>query len=262
VTNAIRSELLKIRTLNGGWLTALGLVGVTLLALCFWYLVERGAQSTTLSDNAPALTQGVFTSGQYFGLLLTMLFGVTLVTSEYTQQTATATFLATPRRSRVVLAKIVAGLCAAFVFFLVTTVVAVVLGSALLSSLGVPLSAGASTGFEAVGLNAIAYLVWVVFGIGLGTLIRNQIAAIVVAIVLYLGELASIALFAELADALHHDWINRLVYFLPGGASRAMTAIVPANGSPPWWAATFVLLGYGVVATFVGAFIIRSRDIT
>ena len=262
MTNAVRSELLKIRTLNGGWGTALGLVGVTVVALFFWYLVTQGRSPEELTDNAPSLSQSIYTSGQYFGLLLTMLFGVTLVTSEYTQQTATATFLATPKRSHVVLAKIVAGLCVAVVFYLVTSALAVIIGSAMLDTLGVPLSAGARTGAGAVAVNGIAYLVWMVFGIGLGTLIRNQIVAIVVGIVLYLGELGSLLIFSQLADAFHRDWINRLVYYLPGGASRAMTSIESVNGTPPWWIATIVLLGYGVVATVIGALITASRDIT
>jgi hypothetical protein len=41
-----------------------------------------------------------------------------------------------------------------------------------------------------------------------------------------------------------------------------MTSIDHVAGAPPWWVATLILLAYGVVATVVGAFLTRSRDIT
>jgi ABC-2 type transport system permease protein len=263
VIATVRSELLKIRTLSIGWATAVGCALVTLVALLFWDLVLQ-AQTTSadLAESAPDLTETLFTAGQYFGLLLTMIFGVTIVTSEYTHQTITATFLATPRRSRVVLAKLAAGLLCAFVFFLVSTVLAVGVGSAILVSLDVPLDANLNTGFGAVGLNALAYLVWLVFGVGLGTLIRSQVAAVVIAIVLYLGELGGQLVFPQLASAFERDWIVSLQYYLPGGASRAMTSLVPADGVPPWWVAALMLLGYGVLTTAYGTLATAARDVT
>lgn len=259
--NAIHSELLKIRTLKGGWATGVGMVLVTLVALLLWFVVTNGQPRYTLAREARSLIEDVFTAGQYFGLLLTMIFGVTMVTSENTHQTATATFLATPKRGRVMLAKIAAGLITAFAFFLISTVIAVGFGLLLLKTVGVPLS-GVSTGIGAVCLNGIAYLVWIVFGIGLGTLIRNQVAAVVVAIVLYLGELGSIIVFGQLAARFGNDRIEEGQFFLPGGASRAMTSIVQSDGLPPWWLAALVLLGYGVVTSIVGTLITRTRDIT
>ena len=262
--NTFRSELLKIRSLAAGWATATGLLLVTLIALLFWYLVLQ-SQITPQSDlraSAPDLTETVFTSGQYFGLLLTMIFGVTIVTSEYTHQTITATFLATPKRSRVVVAKILAGIFCALWFFAISTVLAVGGGTAILVSLGVPVSAGLPTGLGAVALNALAYLVWVVFGVGLGTMVRNQVFAVVAAIVLYLGELGSQLVFPQLASAFDQEWILSLQYYLPGGASRAMTSLVPADGVPAWWVAALVLLCYGVVTTAYGTLITAARDVS
>lgn len=262
--DTVRSELLKVRTLSLGWLTALGMIVVTLVALLFLYLLLQSQVSATsdLTADAPDLTETMFTAGQYFGLLLTMIFGVTIVTSEYSHQTVTATFLATPKRSRVVFAKVAASLLCAFLFFLVSTVLAVSIGGTMLVSLGVPLGAGLSTGVGAVALNALAYLVWAVFGVGLGTLIRNQVWAVVLAIMLYLGELGAQFVFPQLASALGRRWINELEYYLPGGASRAMTSLVAADGVPPWWLATLVLLCYGLIAVVVGSLVTTARDVT
>jgi ABC-type transport system involved in multi-copper enzyme maturation permease subunit len=237
---------------------------VTLIALLFWLLILR-SQVTDESDlraSAPDLTETLFTSGQYFGLLLTMIFGITIVSSEYTHQTITATFLATPNRNRVVLAKITAAILCALGFFAASTVLAVGGGTAILISLDVPVGEGLSTGLGAVALNALAYLAWVVFGVGLGTMLRNQVFAVVAAIVLYLGELGSQLVFPRLAAAFEQDWISSLQYYLPGGASRAMTSVVPSEGVPAWWVAALVLLCYGVVTTAYGTLITAARDVS
>ncbi|GAA0282698.1 ABC transporter permease subunit [Cryptosporangium japonicum] len=261
---AFHSELLKIRSLAAGWSTAIGVLLVTTLALLFWYLVLRSQLTprTDLRESAPDFTETLFTSGQYFGLLLTMIFGVTIVTGEYTHQTITATFLATPKRRRVVLAKIAAAVSCALLFWAISTVLAVGGGSAILVSLDVPLDAGLSTGFGAVALNALAYLVWVVFGVGLGTMLRNQVLAVVAAILLYLGELGAFLVFPRLAAAFDQEWISSLQYYLPGGASQAMTSLVPADGVPAWWIAALVLLGYGAATTVYGTLVTAARDVS
>ncbi|SHN32340.1 ABC transporter permease [Cryptosporangium aurantiacum] len=258
--NTVRSELLKIRSLAVGWATAFGVLLVTLLALLFWYLLLQ-AQDVAADDMAD-VKQSVFTAGQYFGLLLTMIFGVTIVTSEYTHQTITSTFLATPRRSRVVLAKITAGLFFALSFFAISTVLAVGGGTAMLLSLGVPAGTELGTALGAVALNALAYVIWMIFGVGLGTMIRNQVVAVVAAIVLYLGELGSGFVFPQLAAAFEQDWIRSLQYYLPGGASRAMTSVIPLEDMPAWWIAALVLLVYGVLTTAYGTLITAARDVS
>ena len=50
----------------------------------------------------------VYTAGLSVGYLLMLTIGVIQVGSEYRHKTITGTFLATPRRSRVMLAKVVA----------------------------------------------------------------------------------------------------------------------------------------------------------
>ncbi|GAA3396262.1 ABC transporter permease [Cryptosporangium minutisporangium] len=259
----VRSELLKIRSLAVGWATAIGVLVVTLLALAFWYLILQAQTTSEYLDDSPAdVKESVYTAGQYFGLLLTMIFGITIVTSEYAHQTITSTFLATPKRSRVVLAKIVAGLLFALVFFAISSVLAVGGGTAMLVSLGVPVGAGLGTGLGAVALNALAYVVWMIFGVGIGTLIRNQVVAVVAAIVLYLAELGSGLVFPQLASALDQDWIAKLQYYLPGGASRAMTSLVATDDAPVWWIAALVLLLYGVITTAYGTLITAARDVS
>jgi hypothetical protein len=63
----------------------------------------------------------LYTSGQFLGVLLVMLLGAILVTTEFQHLTATTTFLVTPVRERVVLAKLGAAVLLGLAFWLGTT---------------------------------------------------------------------------------------------------------------------------------------------
>src|SRR5690349_9007295 len=124
MTRLLRSELLKIRTTNTWWLLGLGSVLTTGLALLInceraaFYLhetftVPQGASPAEVEQARQAfaaqhqvLTQAtnIFTSGQLFGCLFVALLGVLLITNEYYHQMATTTYLATPHRTKVVVA--------------------------------------------------------------------------------------------------------------------------------------------------------------
>ena len=65
------------------------------LALPLAWLAER----TDIPRLVAQHTAEIFTSGQFLGLMLVIIVGVLVVTNEYTHQTATATFLTTPRRA-------------------------------------------------------------------------------------------------------------------------------------------------------------------
>src|SRR5262245_19357405 len=134
----IRSEFLKIRTTNVWWLFALG--ALVLLALAFTINAlqmhfgvlhppegsqegvdaEQAAQLAVLAKPA-ALTSFMVTSGQYFGLMFVLLIGIITVTNEFHHQTATATFLATPHRTAVIMAKSAAAGIFGVLLWLVTT---------------------------------------------------------------------------------------------------------------------------------------------
>ena len=59
---------------------------------------ERQTNGARVLINSAA---NVFTSGQFFNLLFIVVLGALVVTNEFFHQTATATFLTTPRRTRV-----------------------------------------------------------------------------------------------------------------------------------------------------------------
>ena len=123
----------------------------------------------------------IYTSGQFFGLLFVMLLGAILMTNEYYHQTATATFLTTPQRTKVILAKLGTAVLAAGFFWVLTTAISVAAGAYLLQQQGIRQSARRVAGdpgdpHERPGLRPLGHP----RASGLGVLIRNQIGAVIV----------------------------------------------------------------------------------
>ncbi len=281
----VRSEVLKLRTTNVWWGMALGLVGFTALALLFNYFTTNAllddptfgapppedpsqvqqnqqAAATAVANSAAALATNVYTSGQYFGLLLAMVLGVLIVTNEFFHQTATATFLTTPKRSRVIGAKLVTAALWGALFCLVTAVLAVPIGALLLGSLGTPTELGNGAVLGGLALNLLAFAIWTIFGVGLGTLLKNQIVSIIVVIVAYLGQAVVGTILTVLAIQFDAQWLVDVQYWLPGGASQVMVSTTEVPGIPPWWAGALTLLGYGAVTAAIGTAITVRRDIS
>ncbi len=82
-------------------------------------------------DTAEAIRTVYATSAFQGAYIFAMILGITGMTGEYRYQTITPTFLATPRRARVVLAKMVAHLGVGLGYGVVCVLVALVVGGAI-----------------------------------------------------------------------------------------------------------------------------------
>lgn len=105
-----------------------------------------------------------------------------------------------------------------------------------------------------LGVPGIA--VWCVIGVALGILLRNQIAAILVAVIyVFVGDLL-IAGVLSLAD------LDGAVPYTPNNASTAVVEGFIPFELLEWWAGLIVLLAYGVFIALLGWLVGRRRDIT
>ena len=95
---------------------------------------------------------------------------------------------------------------------------ALLVGGAVIVARGYPLGYGADRLWSSILLAVLAVGLWTMLGIGIGTLIRNQVAAVLVAVfVTFLVEpLATFILAANDLDAI--------VKWLPTNASTALTS--------------------------------------
>ncbi|TMM38516.1 MAG: ABC transporter permease [Actinobacteria bacterium] len=277
----MRAEVAKIRTTKTWWLLAIGIVAFTALAFtsnAFGHHFElqppAGAQpgpeeqaQIAQAHTAAGLARiaaDMLTSGQFFGLLLALIMGILVVTNEFFHQTATTTFMTSPHRTTVVLAKAAAAILFAVLFWAVSTVLDIVATPIYLHSQHVTVSLTQWTVVQSVLLNLLAFAIWAIFGMGLGTLIRSQIGSVITGMALYLIGTAAVAIIgAILYNVFHQVWIRTAQVIAPAVASMIM--ITPGEAYPhaaPQWVGGAVLIGYAIVTGFVGILIMRRRDIS
>ncbi|GHJ14587.1 MULTISPECIES: ABC transporter permease [unclassified Micromonospora] len=271
----VRSELLKIRTTSTWWVFGLISLPLWALALGFNWLQTDALTSGNVGDvsgeqadqiqavsSADSIAANLYTNGQFFGLLIVMLLGIVVVTSEFFHQTVTTTFLTAPHRTAVMLAKLAAAGVLALCFWIVTTVLNLIFAPLILNAVDVGSQLDSGAVWRAVALNGLAYLLWSVLGVGLGVLIRSQIGATVTGILLYLGGTIGAAIAIGLLAERFGDWINELQLLVPSLASGLMVSGAEIPGNPPRWAGAAVLIGYAVVTGVIGVLTIRRRDIS
>jgi len=280
-TRLVRAEVMKIRTTRAWWLFVGGFAVCTALAaLLGWtghhtelyppsgLTNEADALAQAARDRtqagADALAASMMTVGQGLLVLVALLLGVQVATSEYDARTMTSTFLVTPRRELVIGAKLVTTAAFGAAFWAVTTVVNGMMTRVFLAAGHLPGSLGSSDVVRAVAMALLAYVLWALFGLGLGAVLRNQAVAAVAAIAIYAGGLAAVELVVHLLyDTFHTSWLLGLAVLAPAEAANVMIATGQAfQGAPPWWAGAVVMAGYGLALTAAGVIQIRRRDVT
>jgi ABC-type transport system involved in multi-copper enzyme maturation permease subunit len=210
----------------------------------------------------PGMARMTYTAGISSAYLFTLAIGIMMMAGEFRHQTMTATALAVPRRHRIVLAKLGTVLFVGTGYGLVAVLSGTVTAVPILAIRKEPILLFGDGIPRALALAVLAVALWAVLGLGIGTLIRNQIVALLVAIgVAWLGE--NIVTF--ILTAL--DFGN-VAKFLPGMATAAL--ISPTSfGDPqavtmqylPWWAGALVLFGYAAIAGVSGMAVTLRRDI-
>lgn len=256
----IRAELLKLTTTRLWWIMLLVMLGYVAIPLGFT-IAFAGQSSGQGQVTAPALGSLAFQENAWStgsgGTLFAAILGVVMMTAEYRYQTITTTFLVTPRRTRVVVAKLAATVVVGVLLALAVLVLsgAVVLVTVLAS--GGDLAFTGTIARIVVGVLAVLAL-YTLFGLGLGALVRNQVAAIVAVIVwMFLVDTIVNAIPA----------LQPAGKWTPGGAAQALTTTSNSFGADtsyllPPWAGALVLLGYAVLFAVLASATTLRRDIT
>ncbi len=265
----LRAEYLKVSTTNVWWLLVLFTTITTGLALTVNILTFHFSAKDHPTDgsvfNQVNGAANIFTSGQFFGALFALLLAILTITNEYHHQTVTTTFLATPHRSSVILAKFVVSMVAAAGFWVFTTVLDLITGAIYFSADGYANHLGSGTVIKAMLLSLLVFALWAVFGVGLGVLIRSQIGATVTAAMLYtVGLYLAIGIFGLIhAYLIKQDWSLSAMVIVP--AVAAQIAISPTKifpQSPHQWVGILVMVGYALLFGAIGIYYTRKRDIS
>jgi ABC-2 type transport system permease protein len=259
MSRTFRAEVLKIRTTRLWWglllgLTVLVVLNSALIAAFAGADAGPGAPSLPPLDT-PAGFRGALSAGFQSGYLLAAVLGTIIGATDNRHRTATQTFLATPSRARVVVAKMLAGAAFGAVYAVVTQLVSLVVVTLVAAIRGAGSQLGDGSVLRSLVLGVPGVMVWCVIGVSLGILLRNQVAAVLVAVgIIYLVDtLLSLGLHALEADDI--------VKFTPNNASTAVVEGFTGYELLRWWAGLLVLLGYSAVIAFSGWWLSLRRDI-
>jgi ABC-2 type transport system permease protein len=250
VSALLRSELLKQRSTR----TNLGLLGAMLgLAVLVALLHGLAFSADQLAIRSNQMK--VFGWGTTLGALFAALLGAMSITAEIRHGTIRPTFLITPRRERVIAAKIAVSMAAGLVLGLAAEAVVAGLGSAALSVRGISIQLNAGDFALMICAGAGASALWAAIGVGVGTLARNQVATMV-------GICAWVLLIenALLGDA---PGVGK---FAPAMAAAGLSGttlggVDPGDLLAPA-AAALVLVAYAATAVALGRVAVVRRDVT
>jgi ABC-type transport system involved in multi-copper enzyme maturation permease subunit len=265
---AIRAEFRKFFTTRMWWGMAIAMfVAGAGLAVLFGFLLTQPPSATAQAQGIPTgtpeqIANSVYTGGLQVGYLLTLVIGVMQIGSEYRHKTITSTFLGTPKRARVMGAKVIALLGIGAVYGIISLVGSVIAGAIVLNARGFePFPTGEV--YRTLALSLLVLGLWALIGLGAGILIPNQVAALLISVgVAWIVEpLAGFGLS-------FWDWgREHIAQYLPSQATQAMVSGVTQTGERAvqplvWWAAALVLVGYAAVLAGFGSWRTVRSDIS
>jgi len=245
VTDLLAAELLKLRTTRTTWALLAATVAVSALAVASAVIV--GADSATLdleSDRGVRAVLNVSANGAIFVLAL----GIIISAGEYRQGTATDTFLTTPRRWRVIAAKLTVATLAGVAFGALAVGVSIAVANVSYRLEGYTFPLGSSEGWSTLAGAVLYAALFGALGAATGSLVRNQVAAIV-------GWLAWLFVVEHIAVGFLPD----LGRWLPAAAGQALVR-APNQELLAQPTAAVVLAAYGVAMMGIAVFSERYRD--
>jgi ABC-type transport system involved in multi-copper enzyme maturation permease subunit len=218
-----------------------------------WGIVSRwdriGARERLNFDPTRISLGGVFLAQLAIGVL-----GVLLIGGEFSTGMIRSSLAAVPKRLPVLWAKAFVFGGVALVLMTVASLAAFEVAQVVLSGKGVQTTIGADGVLRAV-LGAAFFLTWVgLFGLALGTILRNSAAAI--------STLVGVLLVVPiLMNFLPSDWREHVERWLPSSAGSALMAAHPTDAQLTPGNAAVMLAVYLAISLLMAAVLLRTRDV-
>ncbi len=270
LVNATRSEVTKQFSTAIWWVLALVLVvyvastagglGFLLIGVAEG-LIPGEAMNTPIP---PDVAELLYSFASSLGYVFALLVGTLMVTNEFRHETLTPTFLATPRRGVSLTAKLLVGVIVGALYGVIALISAVGPAAGILAGFGHPTGLDELGTWALFGRIVLSLMIWTVIGVGVGALVRNQVAAVVgvIAFTMFIEPIVRMAAgFVQGAD--------RIAAYLPGAASDALVgasfyslATPPGGFTLEWWVGGIVLTAYGLVFVVLGYLFSWRRDVS
>jgi ABC-type transport system involved in multi-copper enzyme maturation permease subunit len=202
----IRSELLKQRSTQTAVFLFLAMVGLVGLAVAM-HVLALG--KTRLATNAHQLE--VFQIGTRAGMLFAALAGALAITAEIRYGTIRPTFLAQPRRSPVLAAKLTVGALTGFVYGLLAEGLMAAFAALAFSLRGIPNELSSGDYLRILLGGAFAAALWAALGVGVGAFVRNQVATLV-----------GLCAWMFLVESVSEGFVPGAAKLMPGGVGLSL----------------------------------------
>jgi ABC-2 type transport system permease protein len=239
VTALLRGELIKVRTTRTALGFALTILGLTLL----WVLLSiLTGDPTSLEDKRTAINVSPLPLA-----IPLLLFGVVGATGEYRHRTLAPAVLIAPDRARLTLARLLAYALTGLVIAVAIVALTLLIALPLLSSTAGPDLGGDDFRRMIVG-TLIASVLSVALGVGVGLLVKNQVAAVI-------GTLVWIMIGVQLIQLIDED--------LPEYATPQATVALGGSldSDVTWSQGLIVMLVWAAVFVMAGLLMERRRDV-
>jgi ABC-2 type transport system permease protein len=239
----LASEWLKLRTTRLLWGMIPATVALSFAAVAGAVLAADGAAEL---ESADGIRRVLSVTGT--GAILVLVVGILISAGEYRHGTAADTFLTTPRRDRVLVAKLTAGAGVGVAAGVITSVACVAVASILYAVEDATFPFGDAEVWLTLA-GALAYTtLFALLGVALGSLVRNQVLAVAAA-------LAWLAVIEHTLVTLLPD----LGRWLPAAAGQAIVR-TPADDLLSPLAGAAVLTAYSAVIALAGLRVVATRD--
>jgi ABC-type transport system involved in multi-copper enzyme maturation permease subunit len=249
----VRTELLKARTVRS---TGVLLVGTVVLVALTVVGTALSAGDAGSGEPSLATPDGLRNVAAAAGIAtpFPLILGILMMAGEWQHHTISRALLLTPRRGRLVAAKLIAAGLLGSGFGLAAAAATLLTAATVLGAEGRPLSALLDRGVAQTLVSAVLALeLYATLGVALGALLRSQVAAVALALA-----------WLFVLEGVFNSAAPQVGKFLPG---RAATAMLGAGGYfdttelLPAAVGALLFAGYGVVLAVLAGVTAVRRDV-
>lgn len=243
----ITAELAKLRSVRTTW----GLL-VASLALAALSVAATIVSASTVgvdlgsADGIAAL----FGGGAGSASTLALVLGLLMAAGEFRHGTIPTTLLAVPDRRRVVAAKVAAGALAGAAFAAAAALLTLAVAVPWLAAEGVEVRYASGDVWWSLLGGVVVSALYAPVGVGVGTLLPNQVAAIC----------ASLG-WVFVLEPLLLQFLPEVGRWVPGGAASALLR-APLPELLPAWGGGLLFAAYAAALAVAGAAALARRDVS
>ncbi|MFF2504515.1 ABC transporter permease [Streptomyces sp. NPDC058067] len=252
-TQVLRSEWTKIRSVASTvWTLSLAAVLTIALGVLISILSRNEFKNMSVKEQMGFDPTFISFAGMSLGQLAMIVFGVLVVSNEYSTGMIRTSLAAVPQRGTFLFSKIAVATLLAFVVGLATSFIAFFLGQAMLGSYKAQI--GDPGVLRAVIGGGLYMTLIAVFSMGVASMLRSPMLSLGILMPFFF-------LISNILGAVSAT--KKIGRFLPDQAgSKIMQVVPPVGDDTPYgpWGGLLIMVIWVVVALFFGYLLLKKRD--